>query len=167
MTSPSDPAHAPASESTASADAAGPVSGRVLVVDDNAQNAELLEAYLDDLGVSVTVAHDGFAAIEAVANDPPDLILMDIMMPRMSGYQATERLKGDPATKDIPIIMVTALGEVGDVERAVDCGADDFLTKPVNKIELLTRVRSLLRVRQLQQDLDKAQAQLRRFLREE
>lgn len=143
------------------------LTGTVLVVDDNAQNAELLEAYLDDLGISVAVAHDGQAALDAVACDPPDLILMDIMMPRMSGYQATERLKGDPKTKDIPIIMVTALGEVGDVERAVDCGADDFLTKPVNKLELLTRVRSLLRVRQLQTDLDKAQNQLRKFLRED
>lgn len=143
------------------------LTGTVLVVDDNAQNAELLEAYLDDLGISVAVAHDGQAALDAVAGDPPDLILMDIMMPRMSGYQATERLKTDPKTKDIPIIMVTALGEVGDVERAVDCGADDFLTKPVNKLELLTRVRSLLRVRQLQSDLDKAQNQLRRFLRED
>lgn len=143
------------------------LTGTVLVVDDNAQNAELLEAYLDDLGISVAVAHDGQAALDAVAGDPPDLILMDIMMPRMSGYQATERLKGDPKTKDIPIIMVTALGEVGDVERAVDCGADDFLTKPVNKLELLTRVRSLLRVRQLQTDLDKAQNQLRKFLRED
>jgi len=143
------------------------LSGRVLVVDDNAQNAELLEAYLDDLGVHVSVAHDGLSALESVAADPPDLILMDIMMPRMSGYQATESLKGDPKTKSIPIIMVTALGEVGDVERAVDCGADDFLTKPVNKVELLTRVRSLLKVRRLQQDLDTAQAQLRKFLREE
>lgn len=143
------------------------LTGTVLVVDDNAQNAELLEAYLDDLGISVAVAHDGQAALDAVAGDPPDLILMDIMMPRMSGYQATERLKTDPKTKDIPIIMVTALGEVGDVERAVDCGADDFLTKPVNKLELLTRVRSLLRVRQLQSDLDQAQNQLRKFLRED
>lgn len=151
----------------AQADQAEQLTGTVLVVDDNAQNAELLEAYLDDLGISVAVAHDGQAALDAVAGDPPDLILMDIMMPRMSGYQATERLKGDPKTKDIPIIMVTALGEVGDVERAVDCGADDFLTKPVNKLELLTRVRSLLRVRQLQTDLDKAQNQLRKFLRED
>ena len=144
-----------------------PLTGRVLVVDDNAQNAELLEAYLDDLGIEVAVAHDGVAALEAVGANPPDLILMDIMMPRMSGYQATESLKSDPATKAIPVIMVTALGEVGDVERAVDCGADDFLTKPVNKLELLTRVRSLLKVRRLQQDLDSAQAQLRKFLREE
>lgn len=165
MTTPQDP-HAPPQPADQS-EPAEPLSGSVLVVDDNAQNAELLEAYLDDLGVTVTVAHDGQAALDAVASDPPDLILMDIMMPRMSGYQATERLKADPKTKGIPIIMVTALGEVGDVERAVDCGADDFLTKPVNKLELLTRVRSLLRVRQLQNDLNKAQAQLRKFLRDD
>lgn len=151
----------------AQAGADEPLTGTVLVVDDNAQNAELLEAYLDDLGITVRVAHDGQAALDSVAEETPDLILMDIMMPRVSGYQATERLKGDAATRDIPIIMVTALGEVGDVERAVDCGADDFLTKPVNKLELLTRVRSLLRVRKLQTDLNKAQAQLRKFLRED
>jgi len=154
-------------EPKASAGQSDPLSGRVLVVDDNAQNAELLEAYLDDLGVDVSVVHDGQAALDAIASVAPDLILMDIMMPRMSGYQATERLKSDPATADIPIIMVTALGEVGDVERAVDCGADDFLTKPVNKLELLTRVRALLKVRRLQQDLNKAQAQLRKFMRED
>jgi two-component system cell cycle response regulator len=162
-TSPPDPAATPQTDLANT----GPISGRVLVVDDNPQNAELLEAYLDDLGVDVAVAHDGAVAIEMVAKDPPDLILMDIMMPRMSGYQATEHLKTNPSTRGIPIIMVTALGEVADVERAVDCGADDFLTKPVNKLELLTRVRSLLKVRRLQQDLDKAQAQLRKFMRED
>ncbi|MEO1009127.1 MAG: response regulator [Planctomycetota bacterium] len=141
--------------------------GRVLVVDDNAQNAELLEAYLDDLGVEVSIAADGEAALRMVAEHTPDLVLLDIMMPRMSGYQACERLKGDPATRDIPVIMVTALGEVGDVEKAVESGADDFLTKPVNKLELLTRVRSLLRVRRLQVDLEKAQRDLKRYLRDE
>ncbi|MEO1278143.1 MAG: response regulator [Planctomycetota bacterium] len=164
MTTPPDPTPTVSSDAPQDGE---PLTGRVLVVDDNAQNAELLEAYLDDLGVDVDVAHDGIAALEAVATNPPDLILMDIMMPRMSGYQATESLKSDRATKSIPVIMVTALGEVGDVERAVDCGADDFLTKPVNKLELLTRVRSLLKVRRLQQDLDSAQAQLRKFMRED
>jgi len=144
-----------------------PGGGVVLVVDDNTQNAELLEAYLDDLGVTVAIAADGEAALGQVATHPPDLVLLDIMMPRMSGYQVCERLKSDPATRDIPVIMVTALGEVGDVERAVEAGADDFLTKPVNKLELLTRARSLLRVRRLQADLDRARQDLRRLLREE
>jgi two-component system cell cycle response regulator len=84
------------------------------------------------------------------------------MMPRMSGFQVCTKLKGTPAYRDIPIVMVTALNEVNDVERAVDSGADDFLTKPVNKLELLTRVRSLLRVRHLKHRLDRTLDELRR-----
>tara|TARA_R110002072_G_scaffold42064_21_gene118973 strand:- start:272137 stop:272628 length:492 start_codon:yes stop_codon:yes gene_type:complete len=132
----------------------------VLIVDDNEQNLELLHAYLDELGGEVRVAHDGIEAIESVAKQAPDIILLDIMMPRMSGFQVCEKLKKDPATRDIPIIMVTALNEVGDVERAIDFGADDFLTKPVNKLELLTRVRSLLRVRQLKRQLENAVSEI-------
>jgi len=133
----------------------------VLIVDDNEQNLELLNAYLDDLEGEVRSASDGIEAIELVNQAPPDIILLDIMMPRMSGFQVCEKLKKDPATHDIPIIMVTALNEVGDVERAIDSGADDFLTKPVNKLELLTRVRSLLRVRQLKRQLDSAVSEIR------
>ncbi|MFG0245648.1 MAG: two-component system response regulator [Phycisphaerales bacterium JB052] len=133
----------------------------VLIVDDNEQNLELLHAYLDDLGGPIRIAHDGLQAIDSVKQDPPDIILLDIMMPRMSGYQVCETLKKNPDTRDIPIIMVTALNEVGDVERAVDAGADDFLTKPVNKLELLTRVRSLLRVRKMKRELDAAVDQVK------
>ena len=133
----------------------------VLIVDDNDQNLELLHAYLDELGGEVRVAHDGLEAIESIAACAPDIVLLDIMMPRMSGFQVCEKLKKDPKTRDIPIIMVTALNEVGDVERAIDAGADDFLTKPVNKLELLTRVRSLLRVRQLKRQLDAAVSEVR------
>jgi two-component system alkaline phosphatase synthesis response regulator PhoP len=135
----------------------------VLVVDDNEQNRELLMAYLEDLGCRVEVAADGVAAIEAIDAACPDLILLDVMMPRLSGFQVCERIKADPATKHVPVIVVTALNEVGDVERAVDAGADDFLTKPVNRLELVVRARSLLRVGRLQRRLADAEADVQRL----
>lgn len=117
---------------------------RVLLVDDNAQNLELLEAFLAEMDVEVSFASDGVAALEKASAERPDLIILDIMMPRVSGYQACERLRADPALRTIPVLVVTALGEVNDVERAMDAGADDFLTKPVNRAELLVRVKALL-----------------------
>lgn len=138
---------------------------RVLVVDDNLQNLELLHAYLEELDCTIQTATDGIEALASIEADQPDIILLDVMMPRMSGFQACVKIKANPQTRDIPVIMVTALNEVGDVERAVESGADDFLTKPVNKIELLTRVKSLLRVRLLRKELDKTLAQMRRLQR--
>jgi two-component system cell cycle response regulator len=117
---------------------------RILLVDDNEQNVELLEAYLEELGGTLRTARDGVEALEAVAAERPDLIVLDVMMPRMSGFQVCKKLKGDAATRSIRVLMVTALNEVSDVERATECGADDFLTKPVNKVELLGRIRALL-----------------------
>lgn len=135
----------------------------VLIVDDNAHNVELLQAYLEELGGAVRTAADGLEAIASIEASPPDIVLLDIMMPRMSGFQVCEKIKRDPATKDIPVIMVTALNEAGDVERALDAGADDFLTKPVNKLELLTRVKSLLRVRELKRELNTAMDEVKRL----
>ena len=126
----------------------------ILLVDDNVQNLELMQAYLESLPCKITMAHDGVEAFDAISHDPPDLVLLDVMMPKMSGFELCQKIKANPGTRDIVIIMVTALHEVGDFERAVECGTDDFLTKPVNKLELLTRVRSLLRVRLLKRQLD-------------
>ena len=128
----------------------------ILVVDDNPQNVELLIAFLEVLPVQIETASDGVEALEAVQAKHPDLILLDIMMPRMSGYQVCRTLKGDAATRDIQILMVTALNELGDVEQAAECGTDDFISKPVNKFELITRVKSLLRVRHLKSELERA-----------
>jgi two-component system cell cycle response regulator len=135
----------------------------VLVVDDNEQNLELLQAYLEDLGCEIRAARDGVEALASIEAREPDLILLDVMMPRMSGFQACTRIKANPRTRDIPVVMVTALNEVGDVERAVESGADDFLTKPVNKLELITRVRSLLRIRQMKRQLDRTLEEVRRL----
>ena len=129
------------------------VPHKILIVDDNPQILELLEAYLESLQVSVRLAANGDAALLAVERDAPDVILLDIMMPKRSGFEVCRTLKEDPRYRDIPIIMITALNEVGDMERARECGCDDFLSKPVNKIELLTRVQNLLKLRQLKRAL--------------
>ena len=128
----------------------------VLIVDDNPQNVELLQAFLESLPVKLVTAVDGLDALQKVADHHPDLVLLDIMMPQMSGFQVCRRLKGDPKTRDIQVLMVTALNELGDIEQANECGTDDFVSKPVNKIELLTRVKSLLRVRHLKSELERA-----------
>ncbi len=138
-------------------------SARVLIVDDHAHNVELLGAYLEELECEVMTAADGAEAMAKIEATPPDLILLDVMMPRVSGYQVCARVKADPATRDIPVIMVTALNEVGDVERAVESGADDFLTKPVNRLELVTRVRSLLKVRAMQRELARTLGELKKL----
>ena len=139
----------------------------VLIVDDNAQNVELLQAFLEALPVKLVTAYDGVEALERVKEHNPDLILLDIMMPRMSGFQVCRKLKGDPATKDIQVLMVTALNELGDIEQASECGTDDFVSKPVNKFELLTRVKSLLRVRHLKSELERALTYLHEVEQEE
>lgn len=123
---------------------------KVLIVDDNTQNLELLEAYVDGMSDVVPItATNGQEALEKVAAEMPALILLDIMMPKMSGFEVCKHLKADPRTRDIPIVMVTALNELGDVERARECGADEFLTKPVTRADVVTRVQNLLRVSRL------------------
>ena len=119
----------------------------VLIVDDERHNRELLEVMLAPEGFLLLTAANGEEAIAIVARQPPDLILLDIMMPGMSGYQVAERLKGNPATKQIPIIMVTALHDRDAMMLGLAAGAEDFLTKPVYRAELRMRVRNLLRLK--------------------
>lgn len=133
---------------------------KILIADDNEQNRELLEAYLSDGSYQIEMSHDGLSTLDVVHSFQPDLVLLDIMMPKLSGYEVCQRLKADQKTRDIPILMVTALNEMGDIEKAVAAGCDDFLTKPVNRLELTTRVRSLLRVRHLTNERDRLLAYL-------
>jgi two-component system, OmpR family, alkaline phosphatase synthesis response regulator PhoP len=132
----------------------------ILVVDDNRENLELLEAYLEDIDCKTVAAYDGPEALDIIKKDRPDLILLDIMMPKMSGFEVCRRVKNDPATTHIPVIMVTALNEFGDMQRAVDCGTDDFVSKPVNKLELLTRVKTMLKLKHLTDKLERTLAYL-------
>jgi CheY-like chemotaxis protein len=132
----------------------------VMVVDDNQQNLELLQAYLEDLDCETVAACDGLEALGLIAKKKPDLILLDVMMPKMSGFEVCKRLKNDRKTSAIPVIMVTALNEYGDIERAIDCGTDDFLSKPINKLELLTRVKTMLKLKHLSDALERTLAYL-------
>jgi CheY-like chemotaxis protein len=129
---------------------------RILIADDNPQGVELLEAYLSELDCEVRTAADGEETLRVVAEWQPDLILLDIMMPRISGFEVCKRLRANPKTREIAILMVTALDQPSDIERAVDAGTDDFLTKPINKLELLLRTRSLLKGRLYKRELDRA-----------
>jgi len=129
------------------------VSSYILIVEDNPQSAELLQAYLEPLETDVRV--DGIDAMRCIEEQVPDVILLDIMMPRMSGFEVCRKVKTHSRTRDAAVLMITALNETGDIERAIDCGADDFLNKPINKLEVLTRVKSLLKVRHLKSELEK------------
>ncbi len=123
----------------------GTAQHTVLLVDDNAQTLELLEAYMEDLpGVRAVTAVNGLEALAKVAEETPELILLDIMMPKMSGFEVCKRLKGDPKTRDIIVVMVTALNETSDIERAAECGTDDYISKPIDRAALVNQVRSLL-----------------------
>jgi two-component system, OmpR family, alkaline phosphatase synthesis response regulator PhoP len=134
---------------------------RVLIADDNEPNRELLEAYLADVDCEITTAVDGADTLVQVAAFRPDVILLDVMMPKLSGFEVCQRLKGDPATSPIMILMVTALGELGDIERAVEAGTDDFLSKPVNRVELVKRVENMLKLHHVSDELER----LRRYIR--
>lgn len=131
---------------------------RVLIADDNPQGVELLEAYLSGCDYEVDTAADGEETLRKLKEWRPDLVLLDIMMPKISGFEVCKRLRADPATRDTAVLMITALDQQSDIERAVEVGTDEFLTKPINKAELLLRVRALLKSRHYKKDLDRALA---------
>ncbi len=147
-------------ETPSPSDTAKPTSEspRILIADDNPQNVELLEAYLSDFDCEIRTVSDGEETLAVVDTFRPDLILLDVMMPKLSGFEVCRTLRASSETKDVLILMVTALNENADFERGVQAGTDDFLTKPVNKIELLCRIRSLLRVRHLENQLERTLA---------
>ncbi len=142
----------------------------ILVVDDVPVNIQLLTTYLTSEGYDIISAKDGVEAIELVQRHFPDLILLDVMMPKMNGFEVCQVIKSDKDTMFIPVIMVTALNELEDKIKGMNAGADDFISKPFNKLELMVRVRSLLRIKLLNdalnekvQELQKAKEELRQL----
>jgi putative two-component system response regulator len=128
--------------------------GRILAVDDQEQNLELVQELLSAAGYEVSLARDGEQALAQVERELPDCIILDIMMPRLDGYETCRRLKASPRTRFIPVVMLTALAEVSDKIKGLEVGADDFLNKPVRREELLARIRSLIKIKRLRDELD-------------
>ena len=133
-------------------------SDKILIVDDVAANVELLRRVLTREGYPVCVAFNGRDALDAVITEQPDLVLMDVMMPDIDGFEVCQEIKRNPATTLTPVVLITALSDTEDKIRGMDVGADDFLTKPVNVPELKARVRSLLRLKRYTDDLDSAES---------
>lgn len=139
-----------------------PAKSRILIADDNQANRELLEAYLVTYDCDTEIAVDGQDTLAKVKSFNPDLILLDVMMPKLNGFEVCQKLRAEADTKKIMILMVTALNEAGDIERAVKAGTDDFVSKPVNKTELLKRVEFMLKHKDVIDELER----LRRYIDE-
>src|SRR5256885_9353615 len=126
----------------------------VLVVDDGAANRELIRMHLSTIDCEVRLAADGVAALEMIEREPPDLVLLDVRMPRMDGYEVCRRIKSTPRGKLLPVVMITGLSQTGHRVAALEAGADDFMTKPREGAGPTPRVRSPLRLKELYQTLD-------------
>jgi putative two-component system response regulator len=136
------------------------VTGNIVVADDQPANRELLEEFLTTHGFRVITVSDGADVIQELTRTQIDLVLMDVMMPHLTGFQACEKIKSNPETDLIPVILITALSDKQDRIEGIKVGADDFLTRPVDKIELLARVRSLLALKQRTDELERAESVL-------
>ena len=140
---------------------------RILIVDDEPLNVDYLEQELDGLGFETETAANGLEALERVAASPPDLVLLDVMMPGMDGISVLRILKGDPETRLVPVVLMTALNAVEDRVRGIEAGADDFLSKPVDDRELLARIRTALATKraidETVDELRSTSAQLERY----
>ena len=134
---------------------------KILIADDNAQNRELLEALLTKFDCETEFSVDGQDTLDKVQAFQPDLILLDVMMPKLNGFEVCRKLKSDRTTSKIMILMVTALSELGDIERAVEAGTDDFLSKPVNSLELQKRVQNMLKLKGTEDELERLRAYIR------
>jgi putative two-component system response regulator len=132
--------------------------GTVLIVDDIEGNTRLMESLLRPDGHTVRTASDGAEALRLVRSEHPDLVLMDVMMPKLDGYEACAEIKQDPSTRLIPVVLITSLNDSASRIRGIDAGADDFVSKPFNAPELRARVRSLLRIKRYTDDLDSAES---------
>jgi putative two-component system response regulator len=137
-----------------------PITGTILVADDQSSNRELLEELLTTQGFKVIRVPDGAAALEELTRVQADLVLLDVMMPRMNGFEACEKIKSNPDTYLIPVIMIKALSDKHDRLEGIRVGADDFLSRPVDRTELLARVRSLLKLKQRTDELERAESVL-------
>jgi diguanylate cyclase (GGDEF)-like protein len=143
--------------------AANAPRGRILVVDDNQDNIEIIATRLRFRGYEMDEAMDGHQALASVHENPPDLILLDVMLPDIDGYEISRRIKGDESLPFIPIILVTARDSTQDKVAGLDAGADDYLTEPINFPELEARVRSMLRIKRLQDELEEKNRELERL----
>ena len=135
---------------------------RILIADDNDANRELLEAYLIKIECETETSIDGQDTLDKIESFKPDLVLLDVMMPKLSGFEVCKQIKDNPETKRIMVLMVTALNELGDIERAVNSGTDDFLSKPVNRVELTKRVENMLKLKGTEDELER----LRKYIQE-
>lgn len=136
------------------------MASKILIADDNPANCELLEAYLSEVDCDTEIAVDGQDTLDKVASFNPDLILLDVMMPKLNGFEVCRKLKDTESTRHILVLMVTALNETGDIERGVAAGTDDFLSKPVNKHSLLRRVQWMLKLK----DVSDENERLRQYI---